>query len=271
MPRFSDSMELQGPSPSSSYDPTQFMNGKDPETSVVELANLLKKTVDERNASQRCLLQTLKTITDLKSHIEEHRFIIMESQAALAECTRKSSSYLSFLMAVEPRWIQDTWVSFPANEPLLGASEYKWARGESQHALNELCLLRKRLDPIGADWIQTFLLEGAILLSSGQYTEARFSISDVILPHPTLEEQNPDVIRDLRDIAHFLLGKIFMAEGKWSEARGEFSEVIHVLEYSTRAIQLKTISRQKSNHKRISRSLSASAPRDEESTRLVLD
>ncbi|EFR02391.1 hypothetical protein MGYG_05387 [Nannizzia gypsea CBS 118893] len=264
-------MDTQGFSPGSAHEPIQFMEGKDPQTTIIDLADLLKRTVDERNASRRCLLQALKTITDLKFNIEEHRSIIMESQAALAECTRKSSSYLSFLMAVEPRWIQDTWVSFPANETLLGVVEYKWARGESQRALNELCLLRKRLSSGGPDWVQTLLLEGAILFSSGQHTEARLSVSDVLWKCTRIEEQNPSVIRDFRDIAHFLLGKIFMAEEKWIDACREFAEVIHVLEYRTRALQLKTLSRQKSNQKRKPDSLSASTFRDDESTGLVVD
>lgn len=216
-------------------------------------------------------MQALKTISDLRSNIEELRSIIMESQAALAECTRKSSSYLSFLMAVEPRWIQGTWVSFPANETLLGVAEYKWARGESQRALNELCLLRKHLSSNGPGWIRTSLLEGAILISSGQHTEARLSVIDVLWQCTRIEEQNPSVTRDFRDITHFLLGKILMAEEKWIEACREFSEIIHVFEYRTRALQLKTISRQKSNQKRKPDLLSASTLRGEESIGLVID
>ncbi|KAM5471066.1 hypothetical protein MferCBS49748_002257 [Microsporum ferrugineum] len=187
----------------------------------------------------------------------------MESQVAVSKSIRNNSSYLSFVLAAEPRWIQDTWVSFPANEKLLGVAEYKWSRGESQRALNELCIVRKATKPGSYDWIQTILLESAILFSSGEYGRARSFASEVLYKCESQVESYSVATCRLRDIAHFLHGKIFMAQSEWAEAYSEFSQVVSAPEYNTRADQFMAITYEKSNRHNGEDSQSASTSQDE--------
>ncbi|KAK2839252.1 hypothetical protein FQN49_006322 [Arthroderma sp. PD_2] len=215
-----------------------FLEGINLQSSPVELANLFTKTVEERNASRRCLSLALKTIRELESHLEEHRSILMETNAVLSEHIRGGSSYLSFLMATEPRWILDTWISFPANEKLLGVVEYKWSRGESQRALIELSSVLKGVTS-SIDSIRCVLLEGAILCSCDQYVAAHSCAYEALAICERLREPKDFTIaRELSGIAHFLHGKAYMAEKNWEGAYLEFSEVLSVPGYQTRADEL---------------------------------
>ncbi|KAF3482207.1 uncharacterized protein GIQ15_04966 [Arthroderma uncinatum] len=226
----------------------EILRGINLQSSPVELAKLFTKTIDERNAARRCLSLALATIQDLETHLDEHRSILMETQAILSEHVRSEQGYLSFLMAAEPRWILDTWISLPANEKLLGVVEYKWSRGETQRALNELCLVRKGIPTSGIDWILCLLIETAILCSCDEHLAAHSNADEALIACEALHrEGNFTVARELSGIANFLHGKVFMAEKDWDEAYSAFSEALFVPGYQSRANELKAIACRESN------------------------
>lgn len=216
-------------------------------TTSTPLANIFERVTEDRNSARKCLGLAMQSIRELETHVAELNaelnHIHAETQPALSiqQPALRNRRDLSqrYQLDINSAWIYDIWICKAANKNLLGVAEDRWMHGETYEALMELQEMCK-LDLSFEDKVNCLLLRSAILCFC-DYSEGSMECADEALEECEKHRaQNVTACRELSGVAHFLRGKIFMAEEEFENAYWAFCKALFAPGYQIKASELKS-------------------------------